>query len=78
MVTWFGVCGNRKYGSVKLESEDVCPACGDEMVRCAYVGKRVIARNIGDPNYEAVFEDYEFDENGEPNYVEVVGSRAYG
>ena len=76
--TWFGVCGNRKYGSAKLESEDVYPACGEEMVRCAYVGKRTIARDIGDVNYKSVFLDDEFDENGEPNYVEVVGSRGYG
>jgi len=77
-VTWWGVCGNRKYGSVKVESEDVCPACGEEMVRCAYVGKQAITRDIGDVNYKSVFVDDEFDENGEPNYVEVVGSRGYG
>jgi len=77
-VTWFGVCANRKYASAMLKSEDVCPACGDEMVRCAYVGKRVIARDIGDPNYRAVFVDDEFDECGEPKYPEIVGSRGYG
>jgi hypothetical protein len=78
VVTWFGCCGNRKYSSAMLESEDVCPACGEEMVKCAYMGKRVIARDIGDPNYRAVFVDDEFDENGEPNYPEVVGGRGFG
>ena len=78
VVTYFGVCGNRKYGSPKVESEDVCPACGEEMVKCAYVGKRFIPRNVGDLGYKAVFVDEEFDEFGEPNYVEVVGSRGYG
>ena len=77
-VTWFGICGNRKYASVKLKSEDVCPACSEEMVRCAYVGKRVIAKNIGDVNYKSCFVDDEFDEDCEPNYIEVVGSRGYG
>ena len=77
-VTWFGVCGNRKYASVKLKSEDVCPACSEEMVRCAYTGKRVIAKNIGDVDYKSWFVDDEFDEDGEPNYIEVVGSRGYG
>ena len=77
-VTWFGVCANRKYGSAKVESEDVCPACGDEMVRCAYVGKRFIPRNVGDLGYKACFVDVELDEFGQPNYVEVVGSRGYG
>ena len=77
-VTWFGVCGNRKYSSVKLKSEDVCPACSEDMVKCAYVGKRLIPRNIGDVNYKACFVDEEFDEDGEPNYPELVGSREYG
>ena len=78
VVTWFGCCGNRKYSSAKIESEDVCPACGNEMVKCAYMGKQVIARDIGDPNYRAVFVDDEFDENGEAKYPEMVGSRGYG
>jgi len=73
-----GVCANRKYGSVKLEFEDVCPACGDEMVKCAYRGKRFIARNVGDVDYRAWFVDDEFDEDGEPNYPEVVGGRDEG
>lgn len=73
-VTWFGVCGNRKYASVKLQSDDKCPACGEEMVKCSYRGKRFIARGIGDVDYVPLFVDDEFDESGEPNYVEVVGS----
>ena len=77
-VTWFGVCANRKYASVKVASEDVCPACGDEMVRCAYVGKRFIPRNIGHPDYKSCFVDDEFDESGKPNYKELDGSRWYG
>lgn len=76
--TWFGVCGNRKYASVKSKSEDVCPACSEEMVKCAYVGKRLIAKDIGDVNYKPWFVDDEMNECGEPNYVEVVGSRGYG
>ena len=77
-VTWFGVCGNRKYSSPKVESQDLCPVCGDEMVRCAYVGKRVFSRNIGDADYKAWFVDDEFDEDGESNYPEIVGSRGFG
>jgi hypothetical protein len=73
--TWFGVCANRKYATPKVYSEDVCPVCSEEMVRCAYMGKRVISRNIGDENYKAWFADDEFDECGEPNYVEFYGSR---
>jgi hypothetical protein len=35
----------------------------------------LIARDVGDANHEAWFVDDEFDESGEPNYVEPVGSR---
>jgi hypothetical protein len=71
--TWFGVCGNRKFKSAKLESKDVCPACNEEMVRCAYSGKRHIVKDIGDARYQAWFVDDEFDSSGLPNYVDVGG-----
>jgi hypothetical protein len=76
-VTYFGACGNRKYSSSEfiMPAEDVCPACGGEMTKSAYRGRRKIARNVGDANYRAWFVDDELDENGEPNYVELVGSR---
>jgi len=78
-VTWFGICGNRKYSTPELEAcAHLCPACGDEMARCAYMGKRVISRNIGDVDYKSWFVDDEFDESGEANYVEVVGGRGLG
>ena len=72
VVTWFGVCGNRKFKSQKLESEVVCPVCGSEMVRSAYVGKRHIVKDVGSPAYVPWFVDDEFGEDGAPNYIEVV------
>jgi hypothetical protein len=78
IVTWFGACGNRKYGAPKSETEDVCAVCGDEMTRCVHVGARRIVKNIGDKDYEAVFLDDEFDESGKPNYVEKCSSRDFG
>jgi hypothetical protein len=39
------------------------------------VGKQLIARDARDANYKAWLVDDEFDENGEPNYVELAGSR---
>ena len=72
VVTWFGACGNRKFKSQKLESEVVCPVCGSEMVRSAYVGKRHIVKDVGSPAYVPWFVDDEFGEDGEPNYIEVV------
>jgi hypothetical protein len=74
VVTWFGVCG---YNNFKGEGLGVgvvpCPACGEEMVRSVHVGKRRIVKDLGDAGYRSVFADEEFDEEGKPNYVEVVG-----
>lgn len=53
--------------------KDVCPACGEEMPRSFYVGKRRIVKDIGSPDYVPLFVDDEFGEYGEPNYVEVDG-----
>jgi hypothetical protein len=38
-------------------------------------GKRFIARDVGDVNQRAWIDDEELDMSGEPNYVELVGSR---
>jgi hypothetical protein len=73
VVTWFGVCGNRKFEGEKLMAEVVCPVCSEEMVRSAYVGKRFIVRDVGVVGYLSVFADDEFDEFGKSNYVDVVG-----
>jgi len=80
-VTWFGVCGynNFQRETAKIEVAVVpCPICGGEMVRCFHVGKRFIPKNVGHKDYEVWFVDDEFDEDGKPNYVEVVGGRGFG
>jgi len=69
-VTWFGVCGNRKFKSKELETEVTCPACEGEMKRSVYVGKRHLIKDIGHPDYTAWFVEDEFDENGEPNFID--------
>jgi hypothetical protein len=72
-VTWFGSASNRKFKSKASHCEDICPACGEEMTRSFYVGKRRIVKDIGSPDYVPLFVDDEFGESGEPNYVEVDG-----
>jgi hypothetical protein len=72
------VCGNREYGSGKSRSEDVCPVCGEDMTKAYYAGKKHICKGIGEVGYQPWFVDDELDENGEPNYVDVVGSRDEG
>jgi len=72
-VTWFGSCGNRKFKGEKLMAEAVCPACGGEMVRAVYVGRRHIVRDVGHADYRAVFPFDEFGEDGEPNFIDYGG-----
>jgi len=71
-VTWFGVCGNRKFKSEKVANESLCPVCHEEMRKCVYVGKRHIVKDVGHPDYVPLFVDNEFGEDGEPNYIEVA------
>lgn len=73
VVTWFGSASYRKFRGLKLSSEKVCPICKEDMVRSAYVGAKRHARNVGDVDYVPLFADDEFDEAGQPNYIEIGG-----
>ena len=46
-----------------------------EMVKSFHVGKRHIVKDIGSADYVPLFVDDEFDANGEPNFVDVLGGR---
>jgi len=70
IVTYFGGCGNRKFATPKVESKDVCVLCSEDMVRSVYVGSRRLVKEIGDPDYHAVELMDEFDEFGEPNFID--------
>jgi hypothetical protein len=70
VVTWIGVCGNRKYATPKVESEVTCPACGDVMKRSVYVGFRPFVKDVGSPDYEAISFRPKFNEFGEPNFID--------
>jgi hypothetical protein len=78
LVTWWGSMACRKYKSSSVPVEDTCPACGEEMTRSIHVGKDRIVRDVGNPEYVSVFVLPEFDENGDPNYVDVVSCRESG
>ena len=71
VVTWFGSVSYRMFKGVKLKSEKVCPVCQEEMHKCAYVGKQHIVKDVGDPDYVPLFADDEFNDVGEPNYIEI-------
>ena len=73
VVTWFGSVSYRKFKSVKLKADAVCPICQEEMVKCAYVGKKHIVTDVGEVGYVPLFADDEFDEDGEPKYIELGG-----
>lgn len=76
VVTWFGVCGNRKYKSEPLKVEAKCPApaCGGKMTKALYVGKRSIVRYVGNAKYKSVFAMDKFDGN-EANFIDFVGRK---
>lgn len=72
-VTWLGNCAKRKFKSAKVKAEILCPICKDAMVKSIHMAKRHIEKDIGHPEYVPVFADGQFDENGEPSWVAVVG-----
>jgi hypothetical protein len=74
-VTWFGSVSYCKFKSVRLKTESLCPACDGEMVKSFYVGGRHIVKDVGSPDYVSLFLDDEFGEDGESNFVDVVGGR---
>ena len=74
-VTWFGSCANRKFKSANVKVEILCPVCSSEMVKSIHMSKRHLIKDIGHADYVPWFVDDQFDENGEPNYVEIVGGR---
>jgi len=63
------------FKSAEVKVQISCPICEDEMVRSVHMGSRRIVKDIGHADYVAVFVDERFDENGELNWVPVVGSR---
>ena len=72
-VTWFGCCGNRKFKSEKSMVEIKCPVCGEEMIKRIYIGKRHLIKDIGDVDYQSCFVIAEFDEDGNPNFMDAGG-----
>jgi len=72
VVTWFGSCSNRKFKGLVLKSENVCPLCEEEMIKCAYVGRERLVKDVGAFGYVPLFPDDWFGEDGEPKYIELV------
>jgi len=75
VVTWFGNCATRMFKSAEVKAKISCPVCKDEMVKSMYMGQRPIVKDIGHPKYVAVFPFERLDENGEPYWIPIVGSR---
>lgn len=74
-VIWFGCCANRKFKSAKVKNEVLCPVCEDEMVKRMYIGKSRLVKHIGSVDYRCVLVFDRFDEDGNPNFEDIVGSR---
>jgi rRNA maturation endonuclease Nob1 len=49
--TWFGVCSYRKL-KVKVEKKkDLCPICGEELIKLHYMGIRHIVKEKGEGGF---------------------------
>lgn len=78
IVSYFGVCSNKRLKSVKVPAVHNCVVCAsvgvkNVMVRCHYWGKAFIAKDIGDPRYMKVFPSVEFEGSGLPLFVDSGG-----
>jgi hypothetical protein len=78
IVSYFGVCANKKMKSRKVKAEPVCLPCESVGVRNVmkhmhYWGKTSISKDLGDPLTKRVFAMDEFDGSGLPNFVESGG-----
>jgi hypothetical protein len=71
LVTYWGSMSCRKYQSSSVPVEHNCPACEEEMTRAVKVGKVHVVRDVGSPEYSSVVVLPEFDEDGNPNYVDL-------
>ena len=66
IVSYFGVCANKKMKSRDVEAVHACLVCAsvgvhNVMKRVNHWGKEFIATNLGDPEYKSVFASDEFD-----------------
>lgn len=72
VVTYWGSMACRKYKSFRVPVDENCPACKEEMKKSVKVGKTHVVRDVGSAGYASVVAVPEFDEYGDPNYVDVV------
>ena len=79
VATWFGVCSYRKLKVTVEKKKDLCPICGEELVRLHYIGVQRIVRERGEHGYVCSFVDDLVDVDGSPNWCESSsGSYDYG
>lgn len=78
IVSYFGVCANRRLKSCKVSAVHNCPVCGsvgvkNVMKRCSHWSREFIVSDIGDPRYMKCFPSPEFDDSGLPRFVDYGG-----
>jgi len=71
-VTWFGVCGNRKYKSAVSRSSSLCPICQGDMHRVFVEDGLGVAKNISDPSYKSLYLVDVYSKDGHRNIVDVL------
>jgi hypothetical protein len=78
ILSYFGVCANRRLKSCKVPAVHNCPVCAsvgvkNVMVRCSHWGDESIVTDIGDPRYVKCFPSDSFDGSGLPLFVDYGG-----
>ena len=76
-LTWWGTCSYRRL-HVKVEKhKDVCPICGEPLVKLIHCGERRIVVDRDSPDYVSHFTEDLYDKDGLANWCE-ASSGAYG
>jgi hypothetical protein len=70
VATWFGVCGYRRLKVTVERKKDLCPICGEELVKLPYLGVRRIIKERGLADYVGSFIDDLVGSDGSPNWCE--------
>jgi hypothetical protein len=64
------MCSYRKLKVTVKRKKDLCPICGEELVRLHYLGVRRIVKVRGSPDYVGSFLDDLVNDDGSVNWCE--------
>lgn len=75
VIRYFGKLSTKQFKNGVVESERLCPLCGEDMRACIYTGKRHICKDRFSKDYEEFWVEHHIGDDGEPTSVDRLGSR---